>query len=76
MELYFSLILITIFFALVALLVWLRLKTETAQKDIRADTQDHLIEANTFETGHSSIIRVTKDPQKYAKIFVPDKKRD
>ena len=56
------------FGALLGGLVWLRLRAE-ARTDHRSDTQDHLIEQNTFETGHSSIYRVTKDPQKYARIF-------
>ena len=51
-------------------LVCLRLKAE-ARQERQSNTQDHIIEQNTFETGHSSVYRVTKDPQKYARIFSP-----
>lgn len=54
--------------AVLAGLVWLRLRLESKPPQ-KADTQDHLIEQNTSEFGHSTITRVTKDPVQYARIF-------
>lgn len=61
------------FVALLAGLVALRLRAEARPTD-KADTADHLIEQTTSELGHSSIYRVTRDPQAYARIFAKKRK--
>jgi len=52
-----------------------RHKAEHAQKNARAETDDHILEASMNLHGHSNITRVTKDPQQYAKYFVPKGKK-
>lgn len=49
-------------------LVWLRIWSEK-RGPRRANTQDHIVEQPGFESGHSSVYRVTRDPVAYARIF-------
>ena len=69
-----TLIFIGLIVGLVALIARVRIKGENISKNMYAQSKDHIIEVNTFETGHSHSYRVTKDPQKYAEIFVPKPK--
>lgn len=63
-----ALVIILPFVIVLGGLVWLRLRTERTPQH-HAKTDDHIIEQPGLETGHSSVYRVTKDPQAYAKIF-------
>jgi acetylornithine/succinyldiaminopimelate/putrescine aminotransferase len=56
---------------ILALFARSRHKAEQAQKNARADTDDHILEASMNLHGHSNITLITKDPQQYAKYFVP-----
>lgn len=62
------------FAALLFGLVLLRLRAE-GRRARNAATDDHLVEQPGWETGHSSVYRVTKDPQAYARIFSPRRPR-
>ena len=70
-----SVIYLVIIVILVAALSYVRMRAEKNAKHSQSDTQDHILESNTFETGHSNTWKVTKDPQKYAQIFVPKNKK-
>ena len=56
-------------------LVRSKLRSDRLMQQTRLDSTDSLIEANTTETGHSHAYFVTKDPQEYARIFLPDNKK-
>ena len=61
--------------AIAILLVFLvrsKMRSDKLRQLTQLDSTDSQIEANTTESGHSYTYYVTKDPQKYAEIFIPN----
>lgn len=56
---------------ILVLLVRSKLREERWLKSNPHHTEQHAIYANTSEAGHAHTYYVTKDPDQYAKIFVP-----
>lgn len=71
----FSHLLILLIVIVLVFLTRSKMRGDAMLRDRRMDATDAQIQANTFETGHSHTYYVTKDPDQYARIFVPSHAR-
>ena len=62
-------------FVLLPLLVRSRLKGDKSKKAAEANDQYSVIEANSSEMGHQNSYLIPKDPDEYARMFVPKSKK-
>ncbi|MDR6266363.1 MULTISPECIES: hypothetical protein [Rhodobacterales] len=67
----FSFVLILLIAIVLVFLTRSKMRGDALLRDRRLDATDAQIQANTFETGHSHTYYITKDPEQYARIFVP-----
>lgn len=66
----FSFVLILFIVIVLVFLTRSKMRGDALLRDRRPDATDAQIQANTFETGHSHTYYITKDPDRYAQIFV------